>query len=82
MKAELEIVKNDKVKINSIITAIAAMIALVLGLIWHPAFFLVSLFGAGVSVVALLVLANKIDQKKFLSDDDEAAPAAPVPEAS
>jgi len=44
LRGELAVIKRDKLWINSIVSASAALLTFLLGAIWHPSFFLVSLF--------------------------------------
>lgn len=51
LTGELAMVHNDKMIINSVVCAFAATVFLLLGLGWHPAFFLVAAFAVGIAAV-------------------------------
>ncbi len=64
LTGELAMVHKDKVAINGYITGITAFIFLIIGLSWHPAFFLVALFSTIISLLSFYQSArNKKDQE-------------------
>ena len=52
LKGQLAMIHRDKVKINGIITGICSGAFLLVGLLWHPAFFLVAVFAMIVSILS------------------------------
>lgn len=52
LTGELALVHKDKVAINGYITGISSFVFLIIGMSWHPAFFLVALFSVIVSLVS------------------------------
>lgn len=59
LAGELPIQHKDKLWVNSIVSGIATMVFLLLGLAWHSAFFLVALFGALVTAASAYTAATK-----------------------
>lgn len=57
LKGELALTKKDKIGVNAIIGAIAAVVLFMLGATWHPAFFFVSAFAGAVSLASLYISA-------------------------
>ncbi len=53
LRSELPLVKEDKLKVNATICAIAAALAFFLGLVWSPIFYGVALFTAAVSLFSM-----------------------------
>jgi hypothetical protein len=68
LKAELAIVHKDKILVNSIVCALAAVLFLMLGFTWHPAFYFVALFALAIGVASGVLAA--IRQKPALSDEN------------
>lgn len=78
LKGELGIIRNDKLLVNSIICAVASIFLFLVGLLWHPAFFFVAIFGmviAGASgfiafgkrpITEMEAEANKITEERVL----------------
>lgn len=61
LAGELPIQHKDKLWVNSIVCGIATMIFLLMGLAWHPAMFLVALFGGMVTAASAYSAATKAD---------------------
>lgn len=49
LAGELALVHKDKIAVNAYVTSIMALIFLLLGIVWHPAFILVAFFSMGIS---------------------------------
>jgi len=58
VKAELAVIHNDKVVVNSIVTAMLSMLFLLLGTMIHPAFYLISLFSLVVSGISAFLAVS------------------------
>lgn len=68
LKGELALVYQDKMWINSIVCFFASLLFLILGLTWHPAFLIVTLFGLAVgSISAYLSIIKKFN---FINNDN------------
>ncbi len=67
LKGELAIIYQDKIIVNAFVCAAAAIVFLLLGAAWHPAFFLIALFTVGVGVVS--VLKSAASKKAAVPDD-------------
>ncbi|MBF0440489.1 MAG: hypothetical protein HQK54_01155 [Oligoflexales bacterium] len=64
INGELALVYLDKIKINAIVCAISAVLLMIMGILWHPAFFLVSMFSLSISLIcAYLVISRKAKQR-------------------
>lgn len=57
LKGELALTKKDKISVNAMIGAVAAVILFMLGATWHPAFFFVSAFAGAISFASLYISA-------------------------
>jgi hypothetical protein len=64
LNGEFVMTQNDKLEINTYVTAGVAVVFFILGVLWHPAFFLVALFTAGVSIASAQIASVR---KKRLS---------------
>ena len=64
LKGELGIVHRDKVQINAIVTAAVALVFFLVGAIWNPVFFLVSLFFGVVSGLSAYIAMVKLEERK------------------
>ena len=69
LKGELALVRNDKIWINSIICGIATLFMLIMGAVWHPAFFLVAFFGVCVTVASMLIAGSKSQKEEIGAKD-------------
>lgn len=67
LKAELAIVHRDKVTVNAIVCAIAAVLLLLLGISIHPAFYLISVFAVLVSLASMYVASIRQQQQNDLN---------------
>jgi hypothetical protein len=59
LNGEVVMTQSDKLRINSYVTAIATLIFLILGVIWHGSFFLVALFTAAVAIASSQISAAR-----------------------
>jgi hypothetical protein len=64
LKGELGLIHRDKVQINAIVTAIASVLFFLLGAVWTPMFFLVSLFFGIVSGMSAYVAMIKLEERQ------------------
>jgi hypothetical protein len=55
LNGELAIIHNDKVWVNSIISGAATVFLFLLGAAWHPAFYIVALFAAFISMISIYI---------------------------
>ena len=62
LKAELSMQQTDKIAINAVICTVFSLIFFFLGAIWHPAFFIISLFGICVAMVSAFVGFKRYNQ--------------------
>lgn len=67
LKGELAIIYSDKVIVNAFVCAAAAIVFLLLGAAWHPAFFLVALFTVAVGATSILKVTSS--KKEPLPDE-------------
>lgn len=70
LKGELAIIRNDKMIVNAIICAVASIVLVLLGLLWHPAFFFVAIFGFLIAGASAAMATGK---KKVTELEEEAA---------
>lgn len=68
LKGELGIIHRDKVQINAIVTAVAALVFFLVGTIWNPIFFLVSLFFGIVSAMSAYIASVKLEERKSVTN--------------
>lgn len=59
LKGELGIIRNDKLVVNAIICAVASVFLFLIGLLWHPAFFFVGVFGFIIAGASGFIASNK-----------------------
>jgi len=59
LSGELALVKKDKILINASISLAGAVVFLLIGVTWHPAFFLISFFALVVSVASFIMGAKQ-----------------------
>lgn len=64
LKGELAVAYHDKVMVNAMVCGLATVLFLLLGGIWHPAFYLVSLFAAIVASISAYMGLQKKAQKE------------------
>jgi len=64
LKGELGLIHRDKVQINAVVTGVAALLFFLLGAIWTPAFFLVSLFFGAVSGLSAYIAMVKLEERE------------------
>lgn len=69
LKGELAIVRQDKLQINAIICLALSLFLMFLGIIWHPAFFLVSIFTLGVAGVSYYISSVAKQRAQYESSD-------------
>jgi hypothetical protein len=67
LKGELGIIHRDKVQINSAVTGVAAVLFFLMGALWNPIFFLVSLFFGVVSGMSAYIAMVKLEERKNLN---------------
>ncbi len=67
LKGELGIIHRDKVQINSVVTGVAAVLFFLMGALWSPIFFLVSLFFGAVSGMSAYIAMVKLEERKNLN---------------
>jgi hypothetical protein len=72
LKGELAIAYDDKVAINAVVCGIAFCVFVVLAIIWHPAFYLVSLFALVIAMISFYVGTTKKKQKEQTFDQSPA----------
>jgi hypothetical protein len=63
LKGELAMVHRDKVFVNAIVCAAAAVLFFLLGAAWHPAFFLISIFALAIGGASAWVSASRSGRK-------------------
>lgn len=79
LAGELPIHHKDKMWVNSIICAVASLLFFLLGVVWHPAFLLVALFGAVVTAgSAYVATVRAADAKKLASGATGDSPGKPA----
>ena len=64
LNGEVVMTQGDKLEINSYVTAAAALICFILGILWHGAFYLIAIFAAGVAIASAQIASVR---KKKLS---------------
>ena len=64
LNGELALLHQDKVAVNGYITAVAALLFLALGLVWHPAFLLVAFFSLIISAISFFQSMKKNSEKE------------------
>ena len=62
LKGELAVKRKDKLWVNAMVCGLAAVLMFLLGTMWHPAFFLVSLFCLAVSGSSAFIAMSREDQ--------------------
>ena len=75
LAGELPIQHRDKLWVNSIVSGIATLAFLLLGLAWHPSLFLVALFGMVITAASAYSAANKADQSIKIGENSSGEPA-------
>ena len=64
LKGELAIIHRDKVLVNAIVCAIAAITFFLFGFAWHPAFYFVAVFAIVIGLISTLIaIARKKTEK-------------------
>ena len=69
LRGELPLHHSDKVWVNSIVTAAATLLFLILGLGWHSAFYLVAAFSAIVSLGSAYTAMTKRSEAQKEEED-------------
>jgi hypothetical protein len=59
LKGELAVKRKDKLWVNAVVCGIFAIVMFLLGAVWHPSFFLVSLFCLAVSAVSAFTAMSR-----------------------
>jgi hypothetical protein len=67
LAGELPIHHQDKLWVNSIVCGIAGILAALLGITWHPAFFLIGLFAIVVAGVSAYIASSRESAQEGLS---------------
>lgn len=67
LTGEIALVYNDKVAINAIVCGLVSILFLLLGKLWHPAFYFIALFGAIISVICLVIY----NMRKIKKEEDD-----------
>ena len=82
LNAELAIQYHDKVVLNGIVCAVASIVFLFLGILWHPAFMFVALFSVLVSAVSFFLGFSRKAKKKAeeMEKKHESKPKTPTEE--
>ncbi|MDB2447468.1 hypothetical protein N9W79_02455 [bacterium] len=72
LNGEFVMTQSDKLVINTYVTALAAVVLFILGVLWHSSFFLIALFAGGVSVASAQVssVRKKAQNIKNLQQKD------------
>ena len=73
LTGELPIRHRDKLWVNTFVCGLAALVLFLLGVVWHPAFLLVSLFAAmvaGGSAYVAMVRTQEPEELQALSADN------------
>lgn len=73
LAGELPIQHKDKLWVNSIVSGIATLIFLMIGMAWHSAFFLVALFGAIVTAASAYSAVAKSNETLINAETGEPA---------
>ena len=66
LSGELPIHHHDKLWVNSVICGITSLIAVIVGIIWHPAFLLIALFAMGVAGVSAYIATIRSEAREAL----------------
>jgi predicted membrane protein len=67
IKGELGLIHRDKVQINAMVTAAAALIFFIMGAIWSSMFMLVALFFGIVSGMSAYIAMIKLEERKRMT---------------
>ena len=59
LRSELMIIRKDKMVINSIVSAIAGVVTILMGVSWHPAFYIVGAFCFALAGASIFMAGNK-----------------------
>jgi hypothetical protein len=76
LKGELPVLRKDKLMVNAIVCAVTSIFMFILGLGWHPAFFIVAVFCLIVAAVSASV-ANKKEPEERDDDPEKTTPLQP-----
>ncbi len=71
LKSEIPVQNRDKIWLNATVSGGAAVLFFLFGAVWHPAFFLVSLFFIAVSGASAYVATVRESSQKFLKEKAE-----------
>ncbi len=67
LKGELALKRKDKLWVNTVVCGVAALLMFLLGSIWHPAFFLVSIFCLAVAAISAFIATSRESAGSHLS---------------